>query len=251
MKSYTFHVSIPGTGRVWRKIELRGDQTLHVLHMAIQDAYEFDADHLYSFFMSNRFWDSSTEYSIPSSSYDFLPEDEDEEEIDVLEDEFDFLEEITAESVQKVLDVVHSLDDEQRAEMVRGMVQGFGVLEPLAAQLLDAFAAFNDGEEFLETMSALEEIVEGDEVGDAITTTLDSLNLRKGKTFAYLFDYGDEWRFRIKVHAINENAPADVDYPILVESVGEAPPQYSDWDEDWDEDEWDDEDWDEGEEEKA
>ncbi|MDY6875911.1 MAG: hypothetical protein SWK90_06890 [Chloroflexota bacterium] len=32
MKTYTFHVSLPGTGRVWRKIEMRADQTLEELH---------------------------------------------------------------------------------------------------------------------------------------------------------------------------------------------------------------------------
>jgi len=37
---------------VWRKIEMRADQTLEELHLAIQNAYDWDADHLYSFFMS-------------------------------------------------------------------------------------------------------------------------------------------------------------------------------------------------------
>ena len=59
MKTYTFHVSIPGTGRVWRKIETPVDQTLEALHFAIQGAYERDADHLYSFFMRGRAWDAS------------------------------------------------------------------------------------------------------------------------------------------------------------------------------------------------
>jgi len=37
VKTYTFHVSLPGTGRVWRKIAMRADQTLEELHFAIQD----------------------------------------------------------------------------------------------------------------------------------------------------------------------------------------------------------------------
>lgn len=49
MKTYTFHVALPGTGRTWRKLELLADQTLEDLHLAIQDAFEFDNDHLYSF----------------------------------------------------------------------------------------------------------------------------------------------------------------------------------------------------------
>jgi hypothetical protein len=42
----------------------------------------------------------------------------------------------------------------------------------------------------------------------------------------YLFDYGDEWRFKVRVHAIDEDAPEDVEYPRIVQSVGEAPEQY-------------------------
>jgi len=38
VKTYTLHVSLPGTGRVWRKIEIRADQTLENLHFAIQRA---------------------------------------------------------------------------------------------------------------------------------------------------------------------------------------------------------------------
>lgn len=65
MKTYTFHVSLPDTGRVWRKIELRADQTVEELHSAIQRTYEWDCGHLYSFFMSGKAWDESTEYRLP------------------------------------------------------------------------------------------------------------------------------------------------------------------------------------------
>ena len=83
MKTYTFHVSLSGTGRTWRKIELRADQTLEDLHFAILRAYEWSADHLYSFFMSGKAWDSSTEYALPEG-YDPwgepLNDEEDEED---------------------------------------------------------------------------------------------------------------------------------------------------------------------------
>ncbi len=83
MKTYTFHVSQPGGGRVWRKIELSGDQTLEELHFAIQDAYDWDADHLYSFFMSGRAWDSSSEYCLPEDADAWgLDLDDEDEEVD-------------------------------------------------------------------------------------------------------------------------------------------------------------------------
>ena len=47
----------------WFVIEMRGDQSLDDLHRAILDAVDFDADHLYAFFISGKAWDKSTEYS--------------------------------------------------------------------------------------------------------------------------------------------------------------------------------------------
>lgn len=51
----------------------------------------------------------------------------------------------------------------------------------------------------------------------------------------FLFDYGDEWRFRVDVLALGEREPRKR-YPRMVASVGKAPPQYPDPDEDFDED---------------
>ena len=47
----------------WFVIEMRGDQSLDDLHWAILGAVDFDADHLYAFFISGKAWDKSTEYS--------------------------------------------------------------------------------------------------------------------------------------------------------------------------------------------
>jgi len=51
----------------------------------------------------------------------------------------------------------------------------------------------------------------------------------------YLFDYGDEWRFQIKVLRVVDEPTKT---PIVLKSVGEVS-QYGededDWDDDWDE----------------
>lgn len=52
---------------IWRSLELAQSQTLHTLSRAILDAIDWDSDHLYSFFMSNRAWDEQTEYTSPLS----------------------------------------------------------------------------------------------------------------------------------------------------------------------------------------
>jgi len=62
---YTFKVSLKDAPRIWRKIEIKGDQTLHQLHKAIFKAFDRFEEHLYAFFLSNKHWDSSTEYGLP------------------------------------------------------------------------------------------------------------------------------------------------------------------------------------------
>lgn len=65
---YRFLVTLEWEEPVWRRIELRADQTLADLHYAIQDAFEWDDDHLYAFFLSGKAWDDSTEYGVPEAS---------------------------------------------------------------------------------------------------------------------------------------------------------------------------------------
>jgi hypothetical protein len=48
-----------------------------------------------------------------------------------------------------------------------------------------------------------------------------------GHQMMFLFDYGDEWRFRTKLVKTGEKA-AKVRYPRVVASHGEAPEQYPD-----------------------
>ena len=187
MKTYIFHVSLPGTGRVWRKIEIGAEQTLEALHFAIQNAYDWDADHLYSFFMSGRAWDEKSEYRLPqgSSPWGFgIEASEEEEEIEASE----------------LLEDMFGKDGRQ-------MLESLGITADDVEKTLTGLAA-------------------SEESRNVRTTTIESLDLEVGKEFMYLFDYGDEWRFKVRLHAINENADPDVEYPRVVESVGDAPPQY-------------------------
>jgi len=62
---YRFQVKLDWQKSVWRRIELRGDQTLDDLHNAIQEAFGWDNDHLYAFFLSGEAWDEATTYESP------------------------------------------------------------------------------------------------------------------------------------------------------------------------------------------
>jgi hypothetical protein len=59
---------------------------------------------------------------------------------------------------------------------------------------------------------------------------LDRLGLVKGQRIAYIFDFGDEWRVRLTLRQIvTDDGGA---YPRILDSVGDAPPQYPDYEED-------------------
>jgi len=68
--------------------------------------------------------------------------------------------------------------------------------------------------------------------GSSDKVKLSKFRLGKGDKFLYLFDYGDEWRFQIKVLRVIEEATKT---PFVIKSVGEVS-QYG-YDEDEDEDE--------------
>lgn len=62
-------------------------------------------------------------------------------------------------------------------------------------------------------------------------TTLAKAFPAVGDAMTFLFDYGDEWLFRVEVRALGAHATGTC-YPRLVASVGKAPPQYPDIEED-------------------
>lgn len=201
MKSYIFHVSLRGTGRTWRKIELCANQTLHDLHLAIQSAFDWDDDHLYAFYMSGKAWDRNSEYGLPEgyTPWGELIEDEEEEENDAPEKS-----ELTREELEALLRQLFGPDSTLTlAEM-----------EAKIAELRELFGA------------------EDEEAGpgNALETELSALNLQLRQEFMYLFDFGDEHRFKVRVFAINEQADPAVEYPRLVETVGASPRQYGNWD---------------------
>lgn len=51
---YTFRVALSAS--VWREIVISSEETFEKLHEMILSAYQFDDDHLYSFFMDGKMW---------------------------------------------------------------------------------------------------------------------------------------------------------------------------------------------------
>lgn len=115
-------------------------------------------------------------------------------------------------------------------------------LEDLSGAILEAFefdddhlfAFFMDGE----VMSEKEAYWSGREPDNpsAESAHLAQFHFVEGDTFLYLFDFGDEWLFRVTVEKV---LMEDTLVPIVLGGQGEAPEQYSDYDDD---DEYDEDD---------
>lgn len=65
--SFLFRVNHRALPDVWRDIELAEDNTLEDLHLMIQSAFNWQDDHLYSFFLSGDMRDQSSEIGSPWS----------------------------------------------------------------------------------------------------------------------------------------------------------------------------------------
>ena len=126
---------------VTRTVEIMDDDTLFGLHLAIQQAFDWDNDHLFAFYMNNRLFNRTQEYSGDPT-----------------------------------------------------------------------------GESDLEDR--------GSDYGSISDTELRHFGLRRGKHFKYRFDFGDELIHTVEV--LDSNAPRveSAEYPRVVDSVGQPPPQY-------------------------
>ena len=70
--------------------------------------------------------------------------------------------------------------------------------------------------------------------GSVTKTTMEELELKAGKSFWYIFDYGDEWIHKITISSIDDQIP-DGKYPRVIKKIGASPPQYINEEDEWDE----------------
>jgi hypothetical protein len=72
MAGLTFHAKLEDVPRVSAQVAVRSDQDLTVLHDALQEAFGWFDDHLYSFWLDGRYWgDRDAEYTRPEALDEF------------------------------------------------------------------------------------------------------------------------------------------------------------------------------------
>ncbi len=67
--------------------------------------------------------------------------------------------------------------------------------------------------------------LEDQQIGMAGEATIESLGLEAGRSFGYLFDFGDNWWHQINVESV-EDEVLDGKFPKVTKRVGKSPPQY-------------------------
>ena len=88
---------------------------------------------------------------------------------------------------------------------------------------------YQDSPEKYELFADLGEAEPG--VGSVEKTTISQAFPKVGKTMQFVFDYGDDWRFRLELVKLGAKKPA-TRYPRLLLAAGDAPAQYPGLDED-------------------
>lgn len=60
-QGYRLRVRLAWQSKIWRDLDIPGDQTLEELHLVIQHVFGWDNDHLYAFYLSGKAHDMLTE----------------------------------------------------------------------------------------------------------------------------------------------------------------------------------------------
>lgn len=292
---YTFRVRMLGCAagyapahatEIQREIEIAANNTLGDLGFAILGAYDFDSDHLWSFFLSGKRWDKTTEYAYHAGDWGG-GEDDDVEDIVALFPEGSEMRKLALLAEDPAFEATEALPAEidrtkLQAEMVamlneaaaeapeedRALIAEFARLiesDPNAdpATMSEALQRYlfgdwqpDDEEEPGDSESALAAALfapdlagfdlplladfdEAPDVDDILIRDLPYPGKTGKKEFLFLFDYGDEWEFGVKLLDARGKLVPKAEYPRLTASRGDAPPQYPPWDED--DEEWDDE----------
>lgn len=290
---YTFRIRILGcmagyapenAAEIQREIAIAANNTLGDLGFAILDAYDFDSDHLWSFFLSGKAWDRASEYSYHGSDWDgdddfedvldLFPEGSEMRKLVLLVNDPDFepTGDLPAEIDRAKLrtEIVATLKEAAATapEEDRPLMEEFAALlaadpdadpaklsEALGRYLAEDWEPDDAADDPAGSAPPVPEldIAEFDLPGldfpmfdDDDAPDVDEILIREvpypGKTgkkeFLFLFDYGDEWRFGVKLLGTSEKLTPDAAYPRVTAARGEAPAQYPPWDED---EEWDDE----------
>jgi len=225
---YVLRLRYGGDADLSRTIEIPTEQTLEDLHLAIQDAFEWDNDHLYTFFMNGKAHDPLYEIAGPETADDSFP--------------FTFgAPRLARTTAQMPLDPETGAPSSDLTALQESSHRG-GALDqrddaPPADPQPATGPCFPIPESQLQRIGAdffAAGAVDDEELGEEYFSTIEAilgeLGLVSKHKFLYLFDYGDEHLFEVEVLGTAPASP-DAAYPRVVAQAGGPLAQYPEWDE--------------------
>ncbi len=231
MKTYTFHVSVPDLPDTWRRVEVAAEQTLEDLHMAIQEALDWDPDDDIAFFVGENPLEGGEQYTLGADEDWDDEEDENSEGVDDEEIEsmveslppLDLGDAPRPETMEDMLALIES-NPVVRAQVRQMLVEQMGVPGFMADMMLGSLRSLVGmlPEGMLAGLTG-----GGPEAKNAAETSLESLALAEGQKMLYMVG-DDEWRFDVRLDAVDDNADDDGLYPLVLDGEGPAPEQYLD-----------------------
>jgi hypothetical protein len=243
MKTYTFHVTVEDLPNTWRRVELAEQQTLRDLHVAIQEAFDWDPDDDIAFVVGDKPLEGGDLYDLNFDDWDVdeydgdWDEDEDGDdedgEVDALIDGLSPLavdDMSPSEKLEEMLALLEN-DPQARSQVRQMLIDEMGLPAFMADMMLNSLRSLMGmmSEEQLAAMMGNKPAAK-----NAAVTTLESLGLGVDKTMLYVYGE-DDWHFFVRVEAINENAEDTAFYPLLLDGDGPAPEQYFDEEDEEDE----------------
>jgi hypothetical protein len=109
-------------------------------------------------------------------------------------------------------------------------IPGEATLEALSEAILDAFDFDNDHLHlfrYRNRFGIFEEVKHSymEESPSTAEVKVGELPLQPGSALEYLFDFGDDWLFEVRLEKLEPTNPK-IRKPVLIDSRGQAPPQY-------------------------
>ncbi|MBA3321019.1 MAG: plasmid pRiA4b ORF-3 family protein [Pyrinomonadaceae bacterium] len=119
-------------------------------------------------------------------------------------------------------------------------IPGEMTLEEMSEAILDAFDFDNDHLHlfrYRNRFDIFEEVKHPymEESPPTAEVKVGELPLRPGSMLEYLFDFGDNWLFEVRLEELEPMNPK-IRKPVMIDRRGQAPPQYPNFDEECDED---------------
>lgn len=226
----------------YRLIAIESSDTLYDLASVIVDSFNFDFDHAFGFYdnLKNPY-NSKVQYEL-FSEFDDDEEEEEEEELSEAEEAYyEALTEAEGELRQRIVQATLQVMKDTllprvaprlRKEVEELIEEETARIEANSRMEADLITMLESAAEKLpsEAMQALLPFLPTEEptTRSVKKTSIAEVFTQPGHKMLFLFDYGDDWRFEVEL-VRTEPRQSTLSYPSVLQRVGKAPKQYSDF----------------------